>query len=156
MTVQHSPYSPPVQYLIEELTPVFRFDDDSPATATLKSIVFHSSTIATFTWESSIELEIIPGQAIILDLSKFIGHPGYQHMVPCNPKSVNDDHIQTWMVSSSHLMPTNAFSLTMHEKPSGAATGALFSLVCKIAEVWPVLLSDMSLLSLTIPIVGFM
>ncbi|PBK81090.1 hypothetical protein ARMGADRAFT_1091639 [Armillaria gallica] len=153
-TVQRSPYSPPVRYLVEESAPVLRFDDDSPATATLKSIVLHSSTIATFTWESSVELDIIPGQAIILDFSGFIGHPGYQHMAPRNPKSVNDDRIRTWTVSSSHLAPTNTFSLTMREKPGGAATGALFSLARKITEVRPALLADMSPLSLTIPIVG--
>ncbi|KAK0243642.1 hypothetical protein EDD85DRAFT_804706 [Armillaria nabsnona] len=153
-TVQRSPYSPPVRYLVEESAPVLRFDDDSPATATLKSIFLHSSTIATFTWESSVELDIIPGQAIILDFSGFIGHPGYQHMAPRNPTSVNDDRIRTWTVSSSHLAPTNTFSLTMREKPGGTATGALFSLARKIAEVRPELLGDMSPLSLTIPIIG--
>ncbi|KAK0435785.1 hypothetical protein EV421DRAFT_1985867 [Armillaria borealis] len=136
--------------------PVLRFNDDSPATATLKSIVLHSSTITTFTWESLVELDIIPGQAIILDFSGFIGHPGYQHMAPRNPTSVNDDRIRTWTVSSSHLALTNAFLLTMHEKPGGAATGVLFSLARKIAEVRQALLEDISPLSLTIPIVGVM
>ncbi|KAK0187502.1 hypothetical protein F5146DRAFT_712417 [Armillaria mellea] len=153
-SVQRSPYSPPVHYLVEESTPVLRFDDDSPAAATLKSIRFHSSTIAMFTWESSVGLDIIPGQAIILYLSGLIGHPGYQHMAPRNPTSVNDNRIRTRTVSSSHLAPIKTFSLTIREKPGGMATGALFSLARKIAEVRPALLEDMSPLSLTIPIVG--
>lgn len=151
--VERSPYSPPVRYLAEESAPVLRFDETSPAIATLKSIILRSPTIATFTWESSVELDIVPGQAMILDLSGFIGRPGYQHMSR-NPTSVNDDRIRTWTVSSSHLAPTKTFSLTMREKPGGAATGALFSLARKIAEVRPALLEDMSPLSLTIPIVG--
>ncbi|KAK0202267.1 hypothetical protein DFS33DRAFT_1375582 [Desarmillaria ectypa] len=153
-SVQRSPYSPPVRHLVEESAPILRFDEDSPAIATLKNIVLHSSTIATFTWESSRKLDIIPGQAIILDFSGFIGHPGYQHMAAGNPTSVNDDRIRTWTVSSTHLTPTCTFSLTMREKPGGAATGALFALVRKIAEFQPALLGDMSPLSLTISIVG--
>ncbi|KAK0457547.1 uncharacterized protein EV420DRAFT_502383 [Desarmillaria tabescens] len=153
-SVQRSPYSPPVRYLIEESAPILRFDDESPATAALKSIILHSSTIATFTWQSSRELDIVPGQAIILDFSGFIGHPGYQHMAPGNPTSVNDDRIRTWTVSSTHLAPTRTFSLTLREKPGGAATGALFSLARKVAEVRPALLEDLLPLSLTVPIVG--
>ncbi|SJL04308.1 uncharacterized protein ARMOST_07671 [Armillaria ostoyae] len=134
-SVQRSSYRPPVRYRVEEPAPVLRFDDDSPTTATLKSIVLHSSTIATLTWKSSVELKIISGQAIILDFSGFIGHPGYQHMAPRNPTSVNDDRIRTWT------------------KPGNAATGQ-FSLARKIVEVQPALLEDMSPLSLTIPIVS--
>ncbi|KAK0435710.1 hypothetical protein EV421DRAFT_1908411 [Armillaria borealis] len=90
---------------------MLRFDDDSPATATLKSIVLHSSTIATCTWEHSLELDIIHDQAIIHDLLVFMGSPAYQHVAPRNPTSVNDDRIRAWT------------------KPGGAATGSPFSLL---------------------------
>ncbi|KAK0471859.1 hypothetical protein IW261DRAFT_657967 [Armillaria novae-zelandiae] len=154
-TVQRSPYSPPVRPLVEESAPILHFDDAaSPAIATLKSILLHSPTIATFTWQSSVELDITPGQAIILDLSGFIGRPGYQHMSR-NPTSVNDDRVRTWTVSSSsHPVPTDTFSITIREKPGGAATGALFTLARRIAEVRPALLRDMAPVALTIPIMG--
>ncbi|KAG7439640.1 uncharacterized protein BT62DRAFT_912963 [Guyanagaster necrorhizus] len=153
-SVELSPYSPPVRHLVEESAPVLRFDDDSPATAALKIITLHSPTIATFTWDSSRDLDIIPGQAIILDFSGFIGHPGYRHMAPGNPTSVNDDRIRTWTVSSSHVGPTLEFAITVREKPGGAATGALFSLARRVADVKPGLLADMRSLGLSVPIVG--
>ncbi len=88
-----------------------------PQQQLLKSIVFHSSAIATFTWECSLKLDIISSQIIILNFNRFIGHPGCQHMLPHNTVSVNDNRIRLWTVSPFHLAPTHMFSLTMHEKP---------------------------------------
>ncbi|KAK0471876.1 hypothetical protein IW261DRAFT_1424817 [Armillaria novae-zelandiae] len=48
------------------------------------------------------------------------------------------------------------FSITICEKPSGAATGMLFVLVWQIMEVQPALLPDMAPVALTIPIMGVM
>ncbi|KAK0434736.1 hypothetical protein EV421DRAFT_1740745 [Armillaria borealis] len=56
--VQRSPYSLPNQRL--------SFGSAThPEQQLLKSIAFHSSTIATFTWESSLELNIISSQAVV-------------------------------------------------------------------------------------------
>ncbi len=67
------------------------FGSTPPQQQLFKSITFHSLTIAMFTWESSLELDIISSQVDILYFNGFIGHPGCQHMLPCNTVSVNDD-----------------------------------------------------------------
>ncbi|PBK87495.1 hypothetical protein ARMGADRAFT_456870 [Armillaria gallica] len=96
------------------------FGSTPPQQQLLKSIAFHSSTIATFTWESSLELDIISSQVDILYFNGFIGRPGCQHMSLRNTVSVNDDHIRPWAVSPFHLALIHMFSLTMRKKPGGA------------------------------------
>ncbi|KAJ7122058.1 hypothetical protein C8R43DRAFT_1076565 [Mycena crocata] len=149
-----SPYSPPIRLLAEEASAVSLFDQ-SEATALLAKIDLHSPTIATFTWDSSVDLQIMPGQAIIMDMSPLVGVPGYRHMAPGKPTSVNDDSIRTWTVSSSsHPSSTRSFSLTMREKPGGAVTGPLFAIARKLAELKPDVLADSRPLQLRVGITG--
>ncbi|KAK0243645.1 hypothetical protein EDD85DRAFT_784194 [Armillaria nabsnona] len=123
-SVQRSPYSLPVRYLVEKSAPVLWFNHDSLAAATLKVIVLHA--IATFTWESSVKLCIISGQAIILNFSGFLGQPG--------PTSIDDDRILTWTVLSSHLAPTRILAYHPREAWYGGLASAVRRHVLVIAD----------------------
>ncbi|TFY77799.1 hypothetical protein EWM64_g6218, partial [Hericium alpestre] len=98
-----SPYSPPIKLLREEMGEAGRLFDQESTTVLLRRIEILSPTLATFEWEVDGEkpLAIQPGQAAILDFSDFLGKPGYQHMAPLAPSSVNDDRIRTWTVSDA-------------------------------------------------------
>ncbi|KAG6875608.1 hypothetical protein C0992_003112 [Termitomyces sp. T32_za158] len=144
-----SPYSPPVRFLAEEPGVTTRIDD---VTLLLTKIEIHSPTIATFSWAPSQKLDVLPGQAAILDFTPLLGARGYQHMAPFQPTSVNDDRIRTWTVSSMNTDGT--FSLTMREKPGGAVTGALFNIARKLQEVRPELLKDARQMGLNVGLVG--
>ncbi|KAF7357898.1 putative PNPOx domain-containing protein [Mycena venus] len=148
-----SPYSPPIRLLAEEAPAVALLNKAEHATALLSRVDLHSSSIATFTWESSVDLHINPGQAIIMDMSPLVGVPAYRHMAPGQPTSVNDDSIRTWTVSSRSSDP-RSFSLTMREKPGGAVTGPLFTIARKLAELRPEALVDSRPLQLRVGIVG--
>ncbi|KAF7795439.1 hypothetical protein EIP86_006597 [Pleurotus ostreatoroseus] len=154
--VERSPYSPPVRRLAEEkATGTGAFSDDS-VKASLSSIVIHSADLATFTFNTSNPVHILPGQTAILDFTPLLGKQKYQHMAAWKPSSVNDDRIRTWTVSSAHLGPegTSSFALTMREKPGGAVTGALFSIARKLQEMRPELLQDTRPLEMTVGLVG--
>ncbi|KAJ6538798.1 hypothetical protein DFH09DRAFT_71247 [Mycena vulgaris] len=152
---ERSPYSPPIRLLADEAPSVSLLNKSDGATALLSKIDLHSPAIATFTWNSSVDLQINPGQAIIMDMSPLVGVPAYRHMAPSKPTSVNDDSIRTWTVSSSHPPSgTRSFSLTMREKPGGAVTGPLFAIARKLAELRPEALADSSPLQLRVGIVG--
>ncbi|KAF7305798.1 putative PNPOx domain-containing protein [Mycena chlorophos] len=170
--VESSPYSPPIRLLATESSQqVFGNDSATQPTALLTSIELHSSTIATFTWRSSTQLQIRPGQAIIMDMSPLVGIPAYRHMAPGKPTSVNDDSVRSWTVSSvygravpspstpSHARPTDTcstteYSVTLREKRGGAVTGPLFTIARKLQQVRPEALEDSSGLGLKVGIVG--
>ncbi|KAG7089461.1 hypothetical protein E1B28_011146 [Marasmius oreades] len=153
---QRSPYSPPVQFLVEEQesTRLFAEAGEDEVKATLASIELHSPTVATFTWEASKELDIKPGQAIILDLKPFLGSLKYQHMSPSKPTSVNDDRIRTWTVSSANSSNKRTFDTTMKLKEGGAATTALFAIAHKLKEVKPEMHADARDLGLSVHVMG--
>ncbi|KAJ6507358.1 hypothetical protein C8R47DRAFT_1209265 [Mycena vitilis] len=149
---EKSPYSPPIRLLAEETAPLALLDKSE---ALLSRIDLRSPSIATFTWDASVELQIKPGQAVIMDMSPLVGVPAYRHMAQNKPTSVNDDSIRTWTVSSSHPSAgTRSFSLTMREKPGGAVTGPLFTIARKLAELKPDALVDSRPLQLRVGIVG--
>lgn len=78
------------------------------------------------------DLSIRPGQAIVLDFMNWIGPPLYQHMADTTPRSLNDDRVCTWTVSSNHENgKVSCFELTMREMKGGAVTGALFDMLRK-------------------------
>ncbi|KAF8074150.1 hypothetical protein FPV67DRAFT_1560343 [Lyophyllum atratum] len=154
-TTQPSPYSPPIRLLAEEAPQSTLFHDTSPVTALLTRIVLHRPTIATFTWESSAPLPVVPGQAAIMDFAPLLGAQRYQHMAPMKPTSVNDDRIRTWTVSSSASVGgKTVFALTMREKTGGAVTGALFAIARRLAEVKPEMMDDARDLALSVGVVG--
>lgn len=155
--VGRSPYSPPIRLLNEEKqsTTATKFSDD--VTVTLSSIEVHSNDIATFTWETSKPVKILPGQTAVLDFTDLVGSPSYQHMAPWNPAAINDDRIRTWTVSSAHVPideGTKTFELTMREKPGGSVTGALFAIVRKLKETRPALLKKSTAMGLKVKLVG--
>ncbi|KAF9267880.1 hypothetical protein L218DRAFT_919673 [Marasmius fiardii PR-910] len=154
---QRSPYSPPVQLLAEEQASTQLFADpgsEDEVKATLARIDLHSPTVATFTWEASKELDIKPGQAIILDLKPFLGSVPYYHMAPGKPSSINDDRIRTWTVSSANSTNKKTFDTTMKLKEGGAATTALFSISYKLKEIKPEMCADTRDLGLNVRVVG--
>ncbi|KAF9458769.1 hypothetical protein BDZ94DRAFT_1239728 [Collybia nuda] len=151
-TVEYSPYCPPIHYLAEETPQAKLFDESHKTTALLTNVTFHSPSIATFTWEASYPVSVIPGQAAIMGFAPLLGGKKYQHMAPFDPSSVNDDRIRTWTISRTSS-PTS-FSLTMREKPGGTVTGALFSIARKLGEVKPAILEDSRPLSLSVDLVG--
>ncbi|KAJ6625412.1 hypothetical protein B0H10DRAFT_2161916 [Mycena sp. CBHHK59/15] len=153
---ERSPYSPPIRLLAEEAPRAALFDKSEHPTALLFKIELHSRSIATFTWEVSAELQITPGQAVIMDMAPLVGVPAYRHMAPSKPTSVNDDSIRTWTVSSAHgaAGPTRTYALTMREKPGGSVTGSLFAIARKLAEVRPEALEDARGLELRVGVVG--
>jgi ferredoxin-NADP reductase len=148
-----SPYSPPVRLLAEEASMSLFQGDDRPE-ANLANIKIWSPDVITFTWESSQELNILPGQAIILDCSPFLGARQYQHMASFNPISVNDDRIRTWTVSSASAGPTRSFAITLRLKPGGALTTAFFTIAQKLRERREELLDDTRPLNLTVKVAG--
>nr|GAT57507.1 predicted protein [Mycena chlorophos] len=165
--VESSPYSPPIRLLATESSQQVLTNDST--TALLTSVELHSSTIATFTWRSSTQLQIRPGQAIIMDMSLLVGIPAYRHMAPGKPTSVNDDSVRSWTVSSvygralpssstparaSDTCSTTEYSVTLREKRGGAVTGPLFTIARKLQQVRPEALEDSSGLGLKVGIVG--
>ncbi|KAF8548266.1 hypothetical protein OG21DRAFT_1449355 [Imleria badia] len=167
--VQRSPYSPPIRLLAEEITSSYFVDDlqETPM-VTLARIEVHSHDIATFTFESPTHVNVIPGQAAVLDFKSFVGALPYQHMAAENPTSVNDDRIRTWTVSGSSRW-AGSFSgstdegasagplslmLTMRHKPGGVVTGALFAIAGQLGKFRPELLKDARPLQLSVPLVG--
>ncbi|KAK7001291.1 putative PNPOx domain-containing protein [Favolaschia claudopus] len=144
---ERSPYSPPIRLLAEESPTSSLLNTSDKATALLTRIDLHAPSIATFTFDSSVDLHIKPGQAVIMDMSPLVGVPAYRHMAPGKPTSLNDDSIRTWTVSSASLQSTSTrvFSLTMREKQGGAVTGPV---------VKPEILGDSRPLELRVGIVG--
>jgi NAD(P)H-flavin reductase len=154
--IQGSPYSPPIKLLAEEATQANMFSTEEQPTALLTRIMVHSPTIATFEWESSAALRVVPGQAALLDFRPLFGSRQYQHMSPSHPKLVNDDFIRTWTISSAEAAgaETKRFRLTIREKPGGIITGALFKMVRKLLQQKPEMLENTTPLSFIVNIAG--
>jgi NAD(P)H-flavin reductase len=157
---QRSMYAPPVKLLKEEQASSTYFSTEDAIHVTLSRIKLHSSDLATFTFESPHKLNIIPGQAAILDFTSLLGALPYMHMASENPNLVNDDRIRTWTISwcNSWTSATDGvgttFSLTMRLKPGGAVTGALFTIANKLSEVRSELLEDSRPLGLSVTLLG--
>jgi ferredoxin-NADP reductase len=132
-SVERSPYSPKVKYLVEESGA--ESSENADYKAVLESAVQLSENLAVFKFsvpphKGSKKLEIRPGQAIALDFMDWIGPPQYQHMSNAKPSLINDDRIRTWTVSSAHEDgEASWFELTMRELKGGTVTGTLFDLL---------------------------
>lgn len=132
-SVERSPYSPKIKYLVEETGS--QIGDNKQQIAKLQEAVQISPNLAVFKFKviskpGAKHLRIRPGQAIVLDFMDWIGPPAYQHMADSAPGSINDDRVRTWTVSSAHEgRDATWFELTMREMKEGAVTGALFNLV---------------------------
>jgi ferredoxin-NADP reductase len=138
IAVERSPYSPKIKYLLEE--PEALMTASGAHKALLTGAVQFAPDIAMFRFEviskhGAGNLNIRPGQAIVLDFMDWIGPPVYQHMADESPSSVNDDRVRTWTVSSAHEdRDAVFFDLTMRKMKGGAVTGALFNVLRKHAH----------------------
>lgn len=132
-SVERSPYSPKIKYLVEETGS--ETSDIEGHKAQLQEAVQLSSDLAVFKFKVNTNsgapgLKIRPGQAIVLDFMDWIGPPRYRHMADSAPESINDDRVRTWTVSSAHEgQNATYFKLTMRKMPGGAVTGALFNIL---------------------------
>lgn len=132
-SVERSPYSPKIKYLVGE--PGAESSETEGSKAELKSATQLSEDIAVFRFhvsspEEANKLKIRPGQAIVLDFMDWIGPPQYQHMSSAKPSLINDDRIRTWTVSSGHETGgISWFELTMRQVKGGVVTGALFDIL---------------------------
>lgn len=140
-TVERSPYSPKIKYLVEEIGS--QVGKSEQRKATLQEAVLISPDLAVLRFKTTSksganDLRIRPGQAMVLDFMDWIGPPQYQHMANSAPGSINDDRIRTWTVSSAHEGRNMTwFELTMREVKGGAVTGALFDLLRKNSPSQP-------------------
>ncbi|KAJ5897117.1 uncharacterized protein N7473_006516 [Penicillium subrubescens] len=132
-SVERSPYSPKIKYLVEETGS--EMSETEGHKANLQEAVQLSSDLAVFKFKVNTNpgtagLKIRPGQAIVLDFMDWIGPPRYRHMADSAPESINDDRVRTWTVSSAHEgQNATWFELTMRKMPGGAVTGALFNIL---------------------------
>lgn len=119
--------------------------------AQLTNIVRHSPDIATFHFETSQPIHYQPGQYAVLDFSQ-LNTVGYRHMAPDNPRSLNDDYIRTWTMSSAPNLATmigdeltwkdsSKFTVTIKRKTGGLLSTVLHSI------------SSVSQARLTVPLV---
>jgi NAD(P)H-flavin reductase len=132
-SVERSPYSPKVKYLVDETGS--ETGNVEGHKAHLQEAVQLSSDLAVFKFKVNTNpgtpgLKIRPGQAIVLDFMDWIGPPRYRHMADSAPESINDDRVRTWTVSSAHEgQNATWFELTMRKMPGGTVTGALFNIL---------------------------
>ncbi|KAF2210937.1 hypothetical protein CERZMDRAFT_44354 [Cercospora zeae-maydis SCOH1-5] len=95
---EKSPYNPQVRYLASEKhasTP----QDGGLQQATLLSQTKLTPTISRFKFSLQNAATYRPGQYVTLDLSSHLDI-GYQHMRDDDPRSLNDDFVRTFTVSS--------------------------------------------------------
>ncbi|GAD93153.1 oxidoreductase, FAD-binding, putative [Paecilomyces variotii No. 5] len=132
-SVERSPYSPKIKYLVEETAS--QSDTSGQYKAHLESATQLSEDLAVFRFRVAVKagaenINIRPGQAIVLDFMDWMGPPQYHHMADSNPQMMNDDRLRTWTVSSSHEgQEVSWFELTMRKMKGGAVTGALFDIL---------------------------
>lgn len=124
-----SPYNPPVRFLPSEHVSLDAKTVNSSAVyAKLLKRDLISPTIARFRFnlsDAKAAGPYKPGQYVALAFEDELGM-GYSHMRDDDPKSLNDDYIRTFTVSSSKGkdLPEDQFEITIRNV--GAVTGLLF------------------------------
>jgi ferredoxin-NADP reductase len=153
-TPERSPYSPPIRLLVEEEGKSLVALEDTRAT--LMRMRLRAPSLAEIVFRTSAPVIIAPGQAAVLDVSPLLGPRGYQHMTAAGAEArINDDGTRTWTISSAVTgAPTDEFTLTIREKPGGAATGTLFALLRAAAARQPDVLDDAMPLNMSLPLLG--
>ena len=110
-----SPYCPPVRFLTEERPGQRLYKDIS---VKISQFRLKTQDIAVFTFETSREVLIKPGEWAMLDFSSIVGRPVYPQPLKVSEtfessRDLNDDRMRTWTVSSFHQAPTTTFEITM-------------------------------------------
>jgi ferredoxin-NADP reductase len=132
-SVVQSPYNPPIRLLTEEKPGQTHYKDVS---VDISRVVFQTEDIATFTFKTSEEILIRPGEWAMLDFSSFVGRPAYPQTTVISDdiaREINDDRIRTWTVSSYHPAASRTFEITMKRKADGVVTPYLFSFAHRLA-----------------------
>lgn len=105
-TGQRSPYNPVVRYLASEAQHTQPNESTSQQQAKLLSQVKLTPTISRFRFSMENAATYKPGQYITLDFSEHLDI-GYSHMRDDDPRSLNDDFVRTFTVSSPPGDPPN-------------------------------------------------
>ena len=102
-----SPYNPPVMYLACELAARGRIavatnvgDTSGGCTATLVAVNGVCDGVRRFTFSLHPPLAFAPGAHIVFDLSAHFDTQ-YRHMNDAKPRTLNDDCVRAWTISSS-------------------------------------------------------
>ena len=127
---ERSPYNPPIRFLAtERAIPDVHIKSKQVTYAKLLSREFLTPSIARFRFSIS-DPEVAgrwaPGQHVALSFEDELSG-GYAHMADNDPKSINDDYVRTFTVSSSpsgEQLPHNEFELTLRNV--GTVTSFLF------------------------------
>ena len=126
--LERSPYNPPVRYLpAEKALPDARTNSSKVVYAKLLAKDRLAPTIARFRFgisDAESSGRWTPGQYVALAFEDELS-AGYSHMRDDDPKSLNDDYVRTFTVSSSpRKLPGNEFEITIRNV--GAVTNFLF------------------------------
>ncbi|RMX82961.1 hypothetical protein D0869_05672 [Hortaea werneckii] len=128
---QRSPYNPVVRYLASEAQHTQPNDSTSQQQAKLLSQVKLTPTISRFRFSMENAATYKPGQYVTLDFSEHLDI-GYSHMRDDDPRSLNDDFVRTFTVSSPpggppdpvRRLKDDEFEITVRR--TGVVTGFLF------------------------------
>lgn len=126
---ERSPYNPPVRFLsTEHATPDGQAGRNKVAYAKLLQKTVLTPTIARFRFSISDPVAAgrwKPGQYVALAFEDELSM-GYSHMREDDPKSLNDDYLRTFTVSSAPGvdLPDDEFDITIRKV--GGVTGFLF------------------------------
>ncbi|KAI7204387.1 oxidoreductase [Hortaea werneckii] len=96
---QRSPYNPVVRYLASEAQHTQPNESTSQQQAKLLGQVNLTPTISRFRFSMENAVTYRPGQYVTLDFSEHLDI-GYSHMRDDDPRSLNDDFVRTFTVSS--------------------------------------------------------
>ncbi|KAI9763625.1 MAG: hypothetical protein M1839_006373, partial [Geoglossum umbratile] len=147
---ERSPYNPPVRYLPTEKAPVSGPDNKSNIAATLVKREVLTPTISRYRFrvaDSAKEgLKWRAGQHVALSFAKELDL-GYSHMREDDPKSLNDDYLRTFTMSSP---PVGTSS-----ENGGPAQGEFEIVVRKVGVVTYFLSRQRVELGLEVPLKGF-
>ena len=99
-----SPYNPNVRPLITESNIAASLRNEASSTATLISQTKLTPTISRFRFSMTNALQYKPGQWVAMDFSEELDM-GYRHMRDDDPRSLNDDYVRTFTVSSPPPSP---------------------------------------------------
>ena len=126
--LERSPYNPPVRYLsTEKSLPDAQTNNRNVVYAKLLARYRLTSTIARFRFgisDPEASGRWTPGQYVALAFEDELS-AGYSHMRDDDPKSLNDDYLRTFTVSSSlNNLPGDEFEITVRNV--GTVTNFLF------------------------------
>ena len=126
---ERSPYNPPVRFLPSEHASLdATITNENPVYAKLLEKELLTPKIARFRFgmsDAKVAGQYNPGQYVALAFEDRLGM-GYSHMRDEDPKSLNDDYIRTFTVSSStgNGLPDDQFEITIRNV--GTVTDFLF------------------------------